>query len=170
LITLPDPDFKFISASPARFIAFGFGSGLSPKAPGTAGTLAGVFLYWLSAIFLSTNAIAALLILFFALGVWACGKTGRDLGVADHGGMVWDEIVAIMLVLLFTPATLMEYILAFGLFRLFDIWKPFPIRQLETKFKGGFGVMIDDILAAIFAIAVLLILNRLIQLPSIYSM
>lgn len=162
------PDWKFISASPARLIAFGFGSGLSPRAPGTAGTVAGVLLYLLLTVILSTNAITALLILFFALGVWACEKTGRDLGVADHGGMVWDEIVAIMLVLLFTPRTGLFFLIAFALFRLFDIWKPFPIRQLEAKCKGGFGVMIDDILAALFSIAIILILKRLFDLPSIY--
>jgi phosphatidylglycerophosphatase A len=168
LITLLKPDWKFISASPARLIAFGFGSGLSPRAPGTAGTVAGVLLYLLLTVILSTNAITALLILFFALGVWACEKTGRDLGVADHGGMVWDEIVAIMLVLLFTPRTGLFFLIAFALFRLFDIWKPFPIRQLEAKCKGGFGVMIDDILAALFSIAIILILKRLFDLPSIY--
>jgi phosphatidylglycerophosphatase A len=158
LIILQNPNFKFISASPARFIAFGFGSGLSPKAPGTVGSLVGVVLYFLLAGFFSSNAILVLLILFFVLGVWACDKTGRDLGVADHGGMVWDEIVAMMLVLVFTPFGLIWYVMAFALFRLFDIWKPFPIGLLERRFKGGFGVMIDDVMAAIYAMAVLALL------------
>jgi phosphatidylglycerophosphatase A len=152
LTILPNPDFKFITASPARFIAFGFGSGLSPKAPGTFGSLAGVAFFIFLSSFVTTNTILALLVLFFALGVWACDKTGRDLGVADHGGMVWDEIVAMILVLSFTPYGIVSYVLAFGLFRFFDIWKPFPIGLLERKFKGGFGVMIDDIMAAIYAI------------------
>ncbi len=159
---MPNPDFKFITASPARFIAFGFGSGLSPKAPGTLGSLVGVILYFPLAMFFSYYAILGLLILFFALGVWACDKAGRDLGVADHGGMVWDEIVAMMLVLVFTPFGIVWYGLAFALFRLFDIWKPFPIGLLEKKCKGGFGVMIDDIMAAIYAIVVLYLLSSVI--------
>jgi phosphatidylglycerophosphatase A len=160
LITLPNPDFKFITATPARFIAFGFGSGLSPKAPGTFGSLAGITLYILLSIFLSANAILGMLIFWFALGVWACEKTGGDLGVADHGGMVWDEIVAMMLVLGFTPVGIAWYVLAFALFRLFDIWKPFPISFLDRKFKGGFGVMIDDIMAAMYAITIILLLRE----------
>jgi phosphatidylglycerophosphatase A len=157
LITLLNPDFTFITASPARFIAFGFGSGLSPKAPGTAGSVVGVGLYYLLSLFLSTHAIIVLLMVFFALGVWACDITGRDLGVADHGGMVWDEVVAMMLVLVFTPVGLVWYVSAFALFRLFDIWKPFPISYLDKKFKGGFGVMIDDIAAAIYALGIIIL-------------
>ncbi|MEY4730039.1 MAG: hypothetical protein RL020_1197 [Pseudomonadota bacterium] len=152
---MQNPDFKFISASVARFIAFGFGSGLSPRAPGTVGSLVGVVLFFLLALFLSSNIILGLLVFYFAVGVWACEITGRDLGVADHGGMVWDEIVAMMLVLVFTPVGLVWYGLAFALFRLFDIWKPFPISYLDKKCKGGFGVMIDDIAAALFAIAII---------------
>lgn len=152
---MQNPDFKFISASVARFIAFGFGSGLSPRAPGTVGSLVGVVLFFLLALFLSSNIILGLLVFYFAVGVWACEITGRDLGVADHGGMVWDEIVAMMLVLVFTPVGLVWYGLAFALFRLFDIWKPFPISCLDKKCKGGFGVMIDDIAAALFAIAII---------------
>jgi phosphatidylglycerophosphatase A len=155
LTILQNPDFKFISASVARFIAFGFGSGLSPRAPGTVGSLVGVVLFFLLALFLSSNIILGLLVFYFAVGVWACEITGRDLGVADHGGMVWDEIVAMMLVLVFTPVGLVWYGLAFALFRLFDIWKPFPISCLDKKCKGGFGVMIDDIAAALFAIAII---------------
>jgi phosphatidylglycerophosphatase A len=155
LTILQNPDFKFISASVARFIAFGFGSGLSPRAPGTVGSLVGVVLFFLLALFLSSNIILGLLVFYFAVGVWACEITGRDLGVADHGGMVWDEIVAMMLVLVFTPVGLVWYGLAFALFRLFDIWKPFPISYLDKKCKGGFGVMIDDIAAALFAIAII---------------
>lgn len=152
---MPEADFKFITASAARFIAFGFGSGLSPKAPGTFGSLLGAGLYFLLAPFFPTNAIFILLFVLFALGVWACDRTGRDLGVADHGGMVWDEIVAMMLVLSFAPPSVFWFVLAFALFRLFDIWKPFPIGFLEKEFKGGFGVMIDDIMAAIYAIGVI---------------
>ena len=102
-----------------------------------------------------------MLIATFLLGVWACGRTGRALGVADHGGMVWDEIVAFALVLMFTPVVsfsptgMLWTALAFGLFRLFDIVKPWPIRVADARMKNGFGVMFDDLLAAAYAIACL---------------
>ena len=156
------PDFKFLFAHPAHLIAFGFGSGLAPKAPGTAGTLLGLPLFWLiSAAAPDLPNRIILLIAAFLLGVWACGRSGRALGAADHGGMVWDEIVAFALVLmfipapLFTPAGWLWIALAFALFRLFDILKPWPIRFFDTRLKNGFGVMFDDLLAAVYAIAVL---------------
>jgi len=90
--------------------------------------------------------------LLFGIGIYFCNKTSHALGVADHGSIVWDEIVAMMLVLTFTPRHWAFWILAFVLFRLFDIWKPFPIKQCDAKLKNGFGVMFDDILAAIYAI------------------
>jgi len=150
------PDFKFLFAHPAHLIAFGFGSGLAPKAPGTVGTLLGLPLFWLIAAASPDLPIRiALLIATFLLGTWACGRTGRALGVADHGGMVWDEIVAFALVLLFTPAGWQGIALAFALFRLFDILKPWPIRLADQHLKNGFGVMFDDLLAAGYAIAVI---------------
>ncbi|OZA27427.1 MAG: phosphatidylglycerophosphatase A [Hydrogenophilales bacterium 17-64-11] len=161
-MTTLQPDFKFLFAHPAHLIAFGFGSGLAPKAPGTVGTLLGLPLFWLigaAAPDLPNRII--LLIAAFLLGVWACGRTGRALGVADHGGMVWDEIVAFALVLmfipalLFTPAGWLWIALAFALFRLFDILKPWPIRLADAYLKNGFGVMFDDLLAAAYAIAVI---------------
>ena len=155
-MTTSRPDFRFLFAHPAHLIAFGFGSGLAPKAPGTAGTLLGLPLFWLIVAVTPdpTNRII-LLIAAFLLGVWACGRTGRALGVADHGGMVWDEIVAFALVLLFTPASWPWIALAFELFRLFDILKPWPIRFADMHLKSGFGVMFDDLLAAGYAIAVI---------------
>jgi phosphatidylglycerophosphatase A len=150
------PDLKFLLAHPAHLIAFGFGSGLAPKAPGTVGTVLGLPLYWLIAAAtadLSTRLV--LLIAAFLLGIWACGRSGRALGVADHGGMVWDEIVAFALVLLFTPPGWPWIALAFALFRLFDILKPWPIRLADARLKNGFGVMFDDLLAAGYAIAVI---------------
>jgi phosphatidylglycerophosphatase A len=99
------PDLKFLFAHPAHLIAFGFGTGLAPKAPGTVGTLLGLPLFWgVVAVAHDLPNQIILLIATFLLGIWACGRTGRALGVADHGGMVWDEIVAFALVLLFTPA------------------------------------------------------------------
>lgn len=153
-MTTLQPDFKFVFAHPAHLIAFGFGSGLVPKAPGTAGTLLGLPLFWLIvAVAPDLPNQIILLIAAFLLGIWACGRTGRALGVADHGGMVWDEIAAFALVLVFTPAGWLWVALAFALFRLFDILKPWPIRLADTHVKGGFGVMFDDLLAALYAIA-----------------
>ena len=156
------PSLKFLFAHPAHLIAFGFGSGLAPKAPGTVGTLLGLPLFWLIVALAPDlpNQII-LLIASFLLGVWACGRTGRALGVSDHGGMVWDEIVAFALVLMFTPVVSFSSVgmlwtaLAFGLFRLFDIVKPWPIRIADARMKNGFGVMFDDLLAAAYAIAII---------------
>lgn len=148
------PDFKFLLRHPAHYLALGFGSGLLPKAPGTAGSLAAIPLFLLipASPLSPTLLVIALL---FALGVWCCDVTGKALGVVDHGAMVWDEMVAMWLILALTPHTALWIGLSFALFRLFDIWKPFPIRQCDTKLKGGFGVMFDDILAAIYALIVL---------------
>ena len=161
-MTTSRPDLKFLFAHPAHLIAFGFGSGLAPKAPGTVGTLLGLPLFWLVATAAPDlpNRII-LLVAAFLFGVWACARTGRALGVADHGGIVWDEIVAFALVLMFipaqpfTPAGWLWIALAFALFRLFDILKPWPISLADARLKNGFGVMFDDLLAAGYAIAAL---------------
>lgn len=144
---------KFLFANPAHFLALGFGAGLSPKAPGTAGTLVAFPLFWLLA---GAPFYWAWIAVFLAVGVWACGVTGRNLGVHDHGGIVWDEIAAFLLVLPFVPPSLAGYILAFALFRLFDIWKPFPIAWFDARVVGGFGVMLDDVLAAAYSIVCLM--------------
>ena len=155
--TSPRPDARFLLAHPAHFIALGFGAGLAPVAPGTFGTLAGLAIYWLLALALPPLAIAFLAIPLFFVGVWACGVAGRNLGVADHGALVWDEIVAFLPLAALASASLVLQLVAFGLFRLFDVWKPFPIRQFEARVKGGFGVMLDDLLAACYAYLVLAI-------------
>ena len=145
------PDYKFLLAHPAHFFSLGFGSGLAPKAPGTLGTMIGLPLFWLiSSYALSTQLI--IITALFIVGIYVCDKTGKALGVADHGAIVWDEIVAMMLVLSFTALDAFAWFIAFLLFRLFDIWKPFPIRQFDATLKNGFGVMFDDVLAAIYAI------------------
>lgn len=140
---------------PAHFIALGGGIGLIPGAPGTFGTLLAVPIYWIAAPRLDPALYLAGLAALFAVGVWACEVTGRALGDADHGAMVWDETVAFLLVLFFTPVYGYWQVFAFLLFRLFDIAKPPPIRYYERVFKGGFGVMIDDMAAAFYALLAL---------------
>ncbi len=152
------PDARFLLAHPAHFIALGFGAGLAPRAPGTFGTLAALGLYWALAPFLAPLVIAFLAIPMFFVGVWACEVTGRNLGVHDHGAMVWDEIVAFLPLAALCFASVWMQLVAFALFRLFDIWKPFPIRQFDRQLKGGFGVMFDDLIAASYAYAVIIAL------------
>jgi phosphatidylglycerophosphatase A len=142
------PSKAFIRSRLPYFIAFGGGTGLSPYAPGTLGTLAAFPLFWILAYFFDPLALLVLIASMFLIGIWACGVTGRALGNHDHGGMVWDEITAFTLVLLFTPPILMWQVFAFLLFRLFDIIKPPPIGYYDRKLRGGFGVMFDDLLAA----------------------
>jgi len=150
------PNFKFIASRPAYFIAFGFGSGLSPFAPGTAGTLAAFPIYFLLMLAaLNATTFFALIAVLFLIGVWASHETGRALGVADYGGIVWDEIVAFLAILYFTPPTVAWFIAAFFIFRIFDVWKPFPIRYFDTHIKNGFGVMFDDALAAVYSVALI---------------
>ncbi|MFW5431423.1 MAG: phosphatidylglycerophosphatase A [Methylophilaceae bacterium] len=145
------PDVKFLIAHPAHFLALGFGSGLAPKAPGTFGTIVALPLYWLIADY-SLHSQLAIIAMMFIIGIYFCEVAGKNLGVSDHGSIVWDEIAAMMLVLTITPTQWVWWLVAFLLFRLFDIWKPFPIRQCDAKLKGGFGVMFDDLLAAVYAV------------------
>ena len=151
---IKNPDLQFLLQHPAHFFGLGFGSGLAPKAPGTFGTLVGLPLFWLISVYPLITQLIVITALFL-IGIYFCNITGKALGVSDHGGIVWDEIVAMMLVLAFTPNEWQWWLTAFLLFRLFDIWKPFPIRQCDAKLKNGFGVMFDDLLAAIYAILIL---------------
>jgi phosphatidylglycerophosphatase A len=151
---IPKPDAYFMRAHASHVIAQGFGSGLSPIMPGTVGTLfAWVSFNVLSArwenFFTSLN-WAVIIVLGFLVGVWACERTGRDLGIADHGSMVWDEIIAFWLVL--EPQSMSTQIWAFFWFRVFDMLKPPPIGYFDRRLKGGFGVMWDDILAAFYTL------------------
>lgn len=163
--TLPErvtvaPDFVFMRAKLSRWIAFGLGSGLSSAAPGTVGTLAAWAAWVLAAPLVPQPSVrAAIVALAFAVGVWACGRAAEDLGVADHGAIVWDEIVAFWLVLAFTPEGFGWQFAAFLLFRFFDIVKPWPIRQADQRLRGGFGVMADDLLAALYVMALVALLR-----------
>ena len=152
------PDARFLLSHPAHFIALGFGSGLAPRAPGTFGTLVALVLFLLLEQVIAPWYVAVLAIPLFFVGIWASAVTGRDLGASDHGAIVIDEIVAFLPVAVFANKSPLMLAVAFGLFRLFDIWKPFPIRQVERRVKGGFGVMIDDVLAALYACAVIALL------------
>jgi phosphatidylglycerophosphatase A len=159
---LVKPGWRFLFSHPAHFVSFGFGSGLARKAPGTFGTLAAFPLYWLLAPRLSDELFIGMLILAFALGVWVCGFTGKALGVADYGGIVWDEIVSFMLVLFFTPPGWHWSLLSFALFRFFDIFKPPPIRYFDSNWHGGLGVMFDDLLAAGYSLLCLALIKNLL--------
>ena len=153
------PDVRFLLASPAHFIALGFGSGLAPKAPGTFGTLAALVLFWLLAYVLAMPpfAIAFAAIPLFVLGLWASEATARDLGVDDHGSIVIDEMAAFLPLAALASQSVVLQLIAFGLFRLFDIWKPPPIKAFEQRLKGGFGIMFDDLVAGAYAYVVLII-------------
>ena len=142
------PGKAFVRSHVAHFIAFGGGVGSIQTAPGTAGTLAAIPLFWLLDYVLQPLHFLLLIGAMFILGVWACGVTGKALGEDDHSGMVWDEITAFLLVLFLTPPSLNWQAWAFLLFRLFDIIKPLPIGYYDKKLRGGFGVMFDDLLAA----------------------
>ena len=153
-------DSRFLRRRLSHLLALGFGCGLSPVGPGTVGTLWAWLSFAVASAWLEPRHWAVVLALGFVAGVWACGRTARDLGVADHGSIVWDEIVAFWLVLLFVPGGWQAQLWAFVLFRFFDIVKPPPIRHYDAKLKGGFGVMFDDLLAALYTLFVLALFSR----------
>lgn len=156
------PGWKFLFSHPAHFLSFGFGSGLARHAPGTFGTLAAYPIYWYLAPRLPDNLFILFLIFAFLIGIWVCGITGSKLGVADYGGIVWDEIVAMLLVLFFTPTGWYWSLLAFILFRFFDIVKPPPIRHFDSNWHGGLGVMFDDLLAAGYALLCMAVIKTIL--------
>jgi phosphatidylglycerophosphatase A len=135
---------------PVHLLAFGFGSGLAPKGPGTAGSLLALLLYVpLSS--LSLPLYLAFTVAATVLGVWICGKCSSDLGVHDHGGIVWDEFAGLWITLIAAPAGWLWPVLGFVLFRILDILKPWPIKWADAKVDGGLGIMLDDVLAGIMA-------------------
>ncbi|WP_434783490.1 phosphatidylglycerophosphatase A family protein [Mangrovimicrobium sediminis] len=151
----PRPDLR---RSPAQLLAFGFGSGLSPRAPGTAGTVAAVPLYLLLAQ-LGLPGYSIALVLLTGLGVLVCHRASRELGVHDHPGIVWDEFVGYWITLWAMPVHWTWMLVGFVLFRLFDIAKPWPISYLDRRVSGGAGIMLDDIVAGVFACACLHLLQ-----------
>ena len=174
----PIPSFKWVFSKPSRALAFGFGSGLAPFAPGTAGTLWAWATFLLGEYFLSTGALLWIISVGIILGCWICGQVSEELGKKDFGGIVWDEIVAFWLVLIVIMPTNIEIqILAFALFRFFDAVKPGPIGIIDRHFKylesdndssssslkqimwRGFGIIADDLAAAIFTLITIALLH-----------
>lgn len=142
------PTLRFMLSHPAHVISLGFGSGLAPFAPGTFGSLVGLFAArWLQPMVGDTIFFLGLAVAF-ALSVWAAGVTGRALGESDHGSIVSDEVIAMALITAMLPGAAWKQLWAFLLFRLLDIWKPGPIGWADRNVKGAFGVMLDDLIAA----------------------
>jgi phosphatidylglycerophosphatase A len=141
---------RAVFTDPVNFLAFGFGTGLAPVAPGTFGSIPGVLLFWLTlgcGLYVQLGVAVALVV----AGVWICGESARRIGVHDHGGIVWDEIAGMYITLFLAPVTVPGFVVAFLLFRAADIVKPWPIRDLDHRIHGGLGIMLDDLVAALYA-------------------
>ncbi len=156
----PAPSVQFLMSHPAHVIALGFGAGLSPVAPGTVGTLVAIPLALVLRAHVPDGVFLAVIVASAAIGIWAAAVTGRDLGVPDHGSIVWDEVVAFLLVLYFVGDGALHVAFAFLLFRVFDIVKPPPIRNVDAAMKNGLGVMLDDLIAAGYTLLVLALWQR----------
>ncbi|SHH80256.1 phosphatidylglycerophosphatase A family protein [Ferrimonas marina] len=140
--------------NPVHFLALGFGLGLAPKAPGTFGTLAALPFFWLMMDW-SLPLYIGTLVVMSLVGIYLCGKTAEDMGEHDHPAIVWDEVVGMLIAMICLPAGWVWIVAAFVAFRFFDILKPWPIKLLDRHVHGGFGIMVDDILAGIFALGVI---------------
>ncbi len=158
-----NPRIQQLIKKPVHLIAFGFGAGLAPKAPGTFGTLVAVPLYMLLQP-LGIKVYLAVTLLFVVLGVWLCGKTARDLGVHDHSGIVWDEIVGYLITMIAVPMSWLNILLGFALFRFFDAVKPWPVCWLDRNVKGGLGIMVDDVAAGLLSLCFLYLLNAYLNI------
>jgi phosphatidylglycerophosphatase A len=150
----PDNLARTVLTDPVHFLAFGFGTGLAPFAPGTFGSLPGLLLFWLTLDF-GLYVQLAIAVALAIPGIWLCGESARRIGVHDHGGIVWDEIVGMYVTLLAAPANWQGFVAAFVLFRFMDIVKPWPIRDLDHRIHGGVGIMLDDLVAALYALVLL---------------
>jgi len=149
-MSLPRPNLLRFT----HLLAFGLGSGLAPKAPGTFGTLAAVPFY-LALAPLPLPMYLMIVLVTFSLGVGICEITSRDLGVHDHPGIVWDEFVGLWITLIGAPAGWPWVVAGFVLFRIFDILKPWPVRWADRRVGGGLGIMLDDALAGLYALGIL---------------
>jgi len=181
-LNLATPTFKWVRQTASRTIAFGFGSGLSPIAPGTVGTLWAWATFLLGEYFFSTEEFIWIIGSGALLGCWVCGQVSEELGRKDFGGIVWDEIIAFWIVLIFImPTPIWMQAIAFGLFRFFDAVKPGPIGMIDRHFKNlesknegpssmlqiiwrGFGIMVDDLAAAFFTLLAIALIQKIIPL------
>ncbi|MGB2044803.1 MAG: phosphatidylglycerophosphatase A [Porticoccaceae bacterium] len=150
IISAVNPTFNQLIRSPVLLLAFGFGSGLSPKAPGTLGSVAAIPI-WLLLSQLSQPFIIMTIVASAIVGVAICGRAATQLGVHDHGGIVWDEFVGLWITMAFLPSHYVMLLVGFLLFRFFDIVKPWPISWLDKSVSGGLGIMLDDIVAGVAA-------------------
>lgn len=153
-----------VFSNPIHLLAYGFGSGLSPKAPGTAGTLVGVIIYLLLLPVPYWVYWLVTLVLFVA-GIFICGYSAKKLGVEDPGVVVWDEVVGFLCTMAFAPHGWLWVVLGFVLFRCFDILKPWPIRWFDRNLHGGLGIMLDDVVAAVPAAVIIYIAALLLKMP-----
>ena len=151
--TIPEGSLR----NPVHFLALGFGSGAAPFAPGTAGTLAAIPLYLLLAQ-LPLSAYLFVLTTVCLTGIWICGKTASDWQVHDHSAIVLDEFAGFLVTMIAAPVSWVWISVGFLLFRLFDIWKPYPINLLDKHVSGGLGIMIDDLLAGLYSLVILQLL------------
>lgn len=153
---------NFNTSDPKHLLAFGFGAGLASKAPGTVGTLVGVVLY----LILSMLPVALYVLIvagLFAAGVWAVGSVAEELGADDPPAIVWDEVVGFLIAMIAAPAGIMWIIAGFALFRAFDITKPWPIASFEGRFKGGVGIMLDDLVAGVYTWLILHVMWMMVE-------
>jgi len=148
---MPNSIAQIVLRNPIHILSFGFGSGLSPVAPGTMGTLVAIPIFLVLATF-SPVIYLLFVIITFSIGCWSSGRTAEALNVHDHSGIVIDEIVGYLITMILVPVTWYWVILGFLLFRLFDIWKPWPISIIDKQLKGGLGIMLDDVLAALYSL------------------
>ncbi len=156
-------DPKVVLRDPVHFLAFGFGSGLSPKAPGTMGTLTALPLVY-ALMHVSLTMYLCCIVMLSVVGMYICGESARRLQAHDHPGIVWDEFVGMAITMIAVPVNFYWLLLGFLLFRFFDIVKPWPIREADHRLSGGFGIMLDDIIAGLFSCA---LLHVAIRIPSL---
>lgn len=159
---------RTLLSHPAGWIATALGAGLSPKAPGTAGSLVALLPWWFLLRGLPVGWYLAVLAAGFVLGVWACSVCDRRLGMHDQGALVWDEVIGMWITLIAAPTPWWWMWVGFALFRLFDIWKPWPVRLADRRVRGGLGVMLDDVVAGVYALIVLQVIAfalRSVQIP-----
>lgn len=147
---LTKEDISRIIKHPVYFLAFGLGLGLMPIVPGTFGTILGVIIYVINNLYFGLNEILVITI-GFLIGVYLCHKTAKDFAYHDHPGIVWDEVIGYLVTMLFIPYGIINILTGFILFRIFDVIKPWPIGLIDKKVDGGLGIMLDDILAGVYA-------------------